>query len=54
MVAGKPRKERLDKLLVERRLCETRSQAQGLIMSGQVLADNQVADKPGALYPETN
>lgn len=46
-------KERLDKLLVARGLCQTRSQAQGMILAGQVLIDQQVADKPGMLYPES-
>ena len=36
-------KERLDMLLVERGLAETRSKAQALIMSGQVYVDNQKA-----------
>lgn len=43
-------KERLDMLLVERGLAETRSKAQALIMSGQVYVDNQKADKAGASF----
>jgi 23S rRNA (cytidine1920-2'-O)/16S rRNA (cytidine1409-2'-O)-methyltransferase len=46
--AKKPRgKERLDLLLVERGLAESREQARRLIMAGEVLVDEQVSDKPG-------
>ncbi len=41
------KKERLDKLLVDRGLVSTRSQAKGLIMAGEVLVDGQRVDKPG-------
>jgi 23S rRNA (cytidine1920-2'-O)/16S rRNA (cytidine1409-2'-O)-methyltransferase len=42
-------KERLDKLLVERGLAESRTRAQALILAGQVIvADNRI-DKPGHL-----
>ncbi len=44
-------KERLDILLVERGLAETRSKAQAIIMSGEVYAGGQKADKPGMSYP---
>ncbi len=40
-------KERLDQLLVQRGLCETRSKAQAVIMSGQVYVDGQKCDKAG-------
>jgi 23S rRNA (cytidine1920-2'-O)/16S rRNA (cytidine1409-2'-O)-methyltransferase len=40
-------KERLDLLLVERGLAESREQARRLIMAGEVLVDEQVSDKPG-------
>ncbi|HIC88998.1 MAG TPA: TlyA family RNA methyltransferase [Anaerolineae bacterium] len=46
-------KRRLDLLLVERGLAESRTQAQRLIMAGQVLVDKQVADKPGHTVPTT-
>jgi 23S rRNA (cytidine1920-2'-O)/16S rRNA (cytidine1409-2'-O)-methyltransferase len=46
-----PKKERLDKLLVDRGLCDTRSQAQGLILAGNVLVSDAVVDKPGSLCP---
>jgi len=40
-------KTRLDKLLVERGLAETREKAQALIMAGNVLVNRQPATKPG-------
>ena len=43
-------KERLDVLLVERGLSESRAKAQAIIMSGEVYVDGQKADKPGASY----
>jgi 23S rRNA (cytidine1920-2'-O)/16S rRNA (cytidine1409-2'-O)-methyltransferase len=39
-------KVRLDLLLVERGLAESRAKAQALVMAGQVRVDGQVADKP--------
>lgn len=42
-----PQKERLDVLLVERGLVESREQARRLIMAGEVLVDEVVRDKPG-------
>ncbi len=43
------RKQRLDILLIERGLVESRQRAQRLIMAGQVLVDDCLADKPGKL-----
>jgi 23S rRNA (cytidine1920-2'-O)/16S rRNA (cytidine1409-2'-O)-methyltransferase len=40
-------KKRLDILLVERELVESRQRAQRLIMAGQVMVDRRVVDKPG-------
>jgi 23S rRNA (cytidine1920-2'-O)/16S rRNA (cytidine1409-2'-O)-methyltransferase len=40
-------KERIDKLLFERGLAESRTQAQALIIAGQVLVNQQRIDKPG-------
>lgn len=42
-------KQRLDILLVERGLAESRAMAQRLIYAGQVRIDGQLADKPGHL-----
>jgi 23S rRNA (cytidine1920-2'-O)/16S rRNA (cytidine1409-2'-O)-methyltransferase len=40
-------KERLDKLLVDRGLCVSRTQAQALIMDGKVRVGGEVITKPG-------
>lgn len=40
-------KQRLDALLVERQLCDSRQQAQRLIRAGEVRVNQQVVDKPG-------
>lgn len=40
-------KFRIDQLLVERGLADSREKAQALILAGQVLIDGQKADKPG-------
>ena len=44
---------RIDQLLVERELAESRAKAQALVLAGQVLVDEQKVDKPGrAVSPE--
>jgi 23S rRNA (cytidine1920-2'-O)/16S rRNA (cytidine1409-2'-O)-methyltransferase len=43
-------KERIDKLMVERGLAESRTRAQALILAGQVLVREQRVDKPGQLF----
>src|SRR3954451_14484750 len=45
-------KRRLDPLIVERGLAESRAKAQALVMAGEVLVDGQRADKPGMAVPE--
>jgi len=44
-------KKRLDVLLVDRGLAESRSKAQRLIMAGQVRSGDRVLDKPGMRVP---
>ena len=43
-------KERIDKLMLERGLAESRTRAQALILAGQVLVREQRVDKPGQLF----
>ena len=45
-------KTRLDVLLVERGLSESREKAKAIIMSGNVFVDGQREDKAGAMFPE--
>lgn len=47
-------KIRLDKLLLERKLAPTRQKAQALIGAGQVLVDNRLADKAGAMVEDSS
>jgi 23S rRNA (cytidine1920-2'-O)/16S rRNA (cytidine1409-2'-O)-methyltransferase len=44
-------KVRLDTLLVEKGLVESRTKAQAIIMAGQVRVDGQVVDKPASNVP---
>lgn len=48
----KPRKVRLDELLVARGLAESRSQAQRMILAGEVSVGDRVVDKAGQALPE--
>ncbi|MBI5545589.1 MAG: TlyA family RNA methyltransferase [Deltaproteobacteria bacterium] len=41
------KRERIDKLLVERGLAETRAKAQALVLAGEVVAGETRVDKPG-------
>ncbi len=43
----KPAKIRLDQLLVDRALADSREKAKALILAGQILIDGQKSDKPG-------
>lgn len=47
-------KERIDKLLLARGLARSRHQAQALVLSGSVLADEQRIDKPGTRVDSTS
>jgi len=46
-MADKPQKRRLDQLLVERGLAESRARAQAMIMAGQVYSETRRLDKAG-------
>lgn len=47
-------KKRLDMLVVEKGLADTRERARRLILSGSIQADGRPADKPGAMFaPKT-
>jgi 23S rRNA (cytidine1920-2'-O)/16S rRNA (cytidine1409-2'-O)-methyltransferase len=48
----KSRKQRLDILVHERGMAESRSKAQAMILAGQVIVGDQRVDKPGAQVPE--
>ncbi len=48
----KIKKIRLDRLLVDRGLVESRERGQALILAGQVLVNGQKQDKAGALVPQ--
>ena len=46
-------KKRLDILVFESGIAESREKAKALIMSGDIYVDNQKSDKPGTTYPVT-
>jgi 23S rRNA (cytidine1920-2'-O)/16S rRNA (cytidine1409-2'-O)-methyltransferase len=48
---SKRKKERLDKLLLERGLVETRARGQALIMAGEVLVEGRPMTKAGMMVP---
>lgn len=50
--AAKPVKKRVDQLLVERGLADSRNKAQALVMAGVVFQGERRIDKPGANVPD--
>jgi len=50
---GQPKRERLDQMLVQRGLAESRNQAHRLIMAGQVRLDGEVTLRPSKEVPAT-
>ena len=44
-------KKRLDVLLFEKKMAQSRQRSQALILSGRVMVDHQPVDKPGTLVP---
>ncbi|MEM9770336.1 MAG: TlyA family RNA methyltransferase [Cyanobacteria bacterium P01_D01_bin.73] len=51
MKEPKPRKQRLDALLVELELCDSRQRAQRVIRAGEVTVNGDRIDKPGTQVP---
>jgi len=48
------KRERIDKLLVERGLAESRTKAQAMVMAGVVLVNDQRVEKPSHLFDTTS
>jgi 23S rRNA (cytidine1920-2'-O)/16S rRNA (cytidine1409-2'-O)-methyltransferase len=46
-------RERIDKLLVDRGLVDSRTKAQAVVMAGAVLVDEQLVKKPSEVFPRT-
>ncbi len=46
------RRYRIDQLILDRRLADSREKAQALILAGSILVNGQRADKPGHTVPE--
>jgi 23S rRNA (cytidine1920-2'-O)/16S rRNA (cytidine1409-2'-O)-methyltransferase len=44
-------RERIDKILVDRGMADSRTKAQALVMSGVVLVDEQLVNKPSEQFP---
>jgi 23S rRNA (cytidine1920-2'-O)/16S rRNA (cytidine1409-2'-O)-methyltransferase len=52
-MSGKPKRKRLDVLLVERGLAESRQKAQAMILAGEAEVDGKKAEKAGRNVAET-
>jgi 23S rRNA (cytidine1920-2'-O)/16S rRNA (cytidine1409-2'-O)-methyltransferase len=52
-MSGKPARKRLDILLVERSLAESRQKAQAMILAGEIEVDGKKAEKAGANVVES-
>jgi 23S rRNA (cytidine1920-2'-O)/16S rRNA (cytidine1409-2'-O)-methyltransferase len=46
------KRERIDKLLVDRGLADSRTKAQAMVMAGLVLVNEQRVDKPSNVFPQ--
>ncbi|MFN2576510.1 MAG: TlyA family RNA methyltransferase [Pyrinomonadaceae bacterium] len=44
-------RERIDKILVDQRLADSRTRAQAMVMAGSILVDEQLVDKPSQKFP---
>lgn len=51
VVPAKPAKKRLDLLVVERGLAESREKAQAMILAGEVCVDGERSEKAGVQFP---
>jgi 23S rRNA (cytidine1920-2'-O)/16S rRNA (cytidine1409-2'-O)-methyltransferase len=52
-MSGKPTRKRLDVLLVERSLAESRQKAQAMILAGEIQVDGKRAEKAGVNFDES-
>ena len=51
-MSNEQNKKRLDQILVDRGLAESKTKAQALIMAGQVTVDGRISDKSGKSIPD--
>ena len=49
--AGAPKRDRIDQLLVQRGLVESRQRARALVLAGEVRVDGEAVTQPAALLP---
>ena len=47
-----PKKERLDIIILKKKMAKSRHQAKGIIMSGKVYVNSDLVDKPGSLISQ--